>query len=465
MKQKFAFKKKTFAVLMGLLAVFLLVSSCTTDDKVPDLSDEGTNDWIYKVMTDYYLWNDDVPDKGNLNFSQSPDKFFESLLSKQDGVTYGGGWLTFSRIEKKEEETKSVTASDSYGFEFASYKSRDGFYYAWVLYVLPGSPAAEAGLERGDWIIAVGSDTPNVTNTSAFYNGGATTLLVADAITFQKKKELSIAASRAVEDTPFLKDSVYTINGKNIGYLVYNSFTSGPDDEGEEYDNRMKQIFAQFKAKNVNEFVLDLRYNQGGLVTCAQLMTSLLAPADALGKTFCIMEHNEKQSKSNEILLLKKNAELGNANLDLKRIYVLTGSVTASASEAVINCLIPYLTRSNITIIGGKTIGKRVGSNTFGTKEEYDWLLHPITLRIYNKDHNADYANGFEPDVKIEELAVGNEILPFGDTNEMLLSEAISRITGLKSQSARGEREGRILLAPSSLERKKTKGLIFESGK
>lgn len=472
MKQKFAFKKKTFAVLMGLLAVFLLVPSCTTDDKVPDLSDEGTNDWIYKVMTDYYLWNDDVPDKGNLNFSQSPDKFFKSLLSDQDGVKYGDGWLTFSRIEKKKEETKSVTASDSYGFEFASYNdSKTGFYYAWVIYVLPGSPAAEAGLERGDWIIAVGSDTPNVTNTSAFYSGGATTLLVADAvrennvITFQKKKNLSIAASRTVEDTPFLKDSVYTINGKNIGYLVYNSFTSGPDDEGEEYDNRMKQIFAQFKAKNVNEFVLDLRYNQGGLVTCAQLMTSLLAPADALGKTFCIMEHNEKQSKSNETLLLKKNAELGNANLDLKRIYVLTGSVTASASEAVINCLIPYLTRSNITIIGGKTIGKRVGGNAFGTKEEYDWLLHPITLRIYNADHNADYANGFEPDVKIEELAVGNEILPFGDTNEMLLSEAISRITGLKSQSARAESEGRILLAPSSLERKKTKGLIFESGK
>ena len=54
MKQKFALEKTTFAVLMGLLAVLLLVPSCTTDDKVPDLSDEGTNDWIYKVMTDYY---------------------------------------------------------------------------------------------------------------------------------------------------------------------------------------------------------------------------------------------------------------------------------------------------------------------------------------------------------------------------------------------------------------------------
>ena len=145
---------------------------------------------------------------------------------------------------------------------------------------MPGSPAAEAGLKRGDWIIAVGSETPNVTNTSAFYSGSETTFLLADVVrkgnevTFYKRKTISIAASRAVEDTPFLKDSVYTINGKKIGYLVYNNFSSGSDDESTAYDDRMKQIFAEFKAENVGEFVLDLRYNQGGLVTCAQLMTS-----------------------------------------------------------------------------------------------------------------------------------------------------------------------------------------------
>ena len=64
--------------------------------------------------------------------------------------------------------------------------------------------------------------------------------------------------------------------------------------------------------------------------------------------------------------------------------------------------------------------------------------------------------------MKIEELVIGNDLLPFGDTNEMLLSEALSQISGLKSLSARAESKGRILLTPSSLERKQTKGLIFE---
>ena len=120
--------------------------------------------------------------------------------------------------------------------------------------------------------------------------------------------------------------------------------------------------------------------------------------------------------------------------------------------------------RSNITLIGEKTIGKRVGANTFGTKEDYEWLVSPITLRIYNAEHNADYANGFAPDVQVEELVVGNQLLPFGDTNELLLSEAISRITGLKSQSVRTEVGERIKL-PLSFERKKKEGLLYDSAK
>lgn len=439
MKQWFIWRR--LVALIGIGGLLLGLSSCKSDDdEVADLSEEGTNDWIYKVMSNYYLWYEDMPEKDRLNFSQSPDKFFETLLSDEDGVQFGDDWLPFSSIEQKEEATKSISASDSYGFEFATYKSGNN-YYVWVLYVLPGSPAAEAGLKRGDWVIAVGSDTPNISNLSALQQGAATTFQLAEAkvegkkVTFYRTQSISVAASRAVEDTPFLKDSVYTIGGKRIGYLMYNSFTSGPNDETEVYDEQMKQLFAHFKSEQVSEFVLDLRYNPGGLLTSAQLMTSFLAPAEALGKTFCYQEYNDKQEKSNKETKFLKSTDLGNANLDLERIYVLIGSTTASASEAVINCLIPYMGRSNITIIGEQSIGKRVGSNIFGTKDDYDWLLHPITFRIYNADRTADYEGGFEPDVPVEELVIGNDLLPFGDTQELLLSEAISRITGANVRS------------------------------
>lgn len=448
--------KKGRVSYLWIVIGLLLLSACKGDDEIEKLSDEGTNDWIYRVMDAYYLWYEDIPEKSKLNFSQSPDKFFESLISKQDGVMFDGKWIPFSTIEQKENATKTITASDSYGFEYATFQ--DGkYYYAWVLYVLPGSPAADAGIKRGDWIVAVGSDTPNVTNSSAFRNGGATSFQLADAtvegktVVFRRRELVEIAASRSVEDTPFLKDSVYTIGGKRIGYLLYNGFTSGPNDEDDKYDEQMKDLFIRFKSEQVCEFVLDLRYNQGGLVTSAQLLTSFLAPVEALGKTFCYIDYNKKQENKNRKEKLYLNSQLGNANLDLKRLYVLTGTTTASASEAVINCLIPYIGRNNITIIGEKTVGKRVGSNVFGSKEKYGWLLHPIVLRIYNAERKADYANGFMPDIEVKELKVGNKLYPFGDTNELLLKEAISCIIGqqeLKSKTLNIVDEEELLAKP-----------------
>ncbi|MBR5298347.1 MAG: hypothetical protein IKU29_10845 [Parabacteroides sp.] len=461
------FMKKIKESSLWIIMSLLLFSACKSDDEVENLSDEGTNDWIYRVMDAYYLWYEDIPEKNNLNFSQSPDKFFESLLSSQDGVTFDGKWVLFSSIKQKEETTKGISESDSYGFEYATFKDNKN-YYAWVLYVLPGSPAADAGLKRGDWIIAIDSDTPNVTNVEAFSQGGATSFQLADAtvenktVVFRRRELVEIASSRAVENTPFLKDSVYTIGGKRIGYLLYNGFTSGPNDENDQYDEQMKDLFIRFKAQQVREFVLDLRYNQGGLVSSAQLLTSFLAPAEALGKTFCYIEYNKKQEEKNREELLYKNSQLDNANLDLDRLYVLTGSTTASASEAVINCLIPYMGRSNIILIGEKTVGKRVGSNVFGSKEKYGWLLHPIVLRIYNANHQADYANGFMPDMEVKELIVGKTLYPFGDTNELLFKEAIQQITGKqkKKRTSYTMVEDDYLYLKPFLNMKKVKGLI-----
>ncbi len=448
-------------VVLGLFICLVFTQSCKKDDNV-DTSDEGTNEWIYNTMTSYYLWYEDIPNKNTLDFSKSPDDFFASLLSSQDGVQYQNSWLTFSKIEKKTETTKSIDTSDSYGFEFASYKN-GSVYFAWVLYVLPNSPASEAGLKRGDWIVSVGSDAPNVTSTSTFAKGGATTFLLAKYSNkqFYKDKTISISASREVEDTPFLADSVYFVNGKTIGYLLYNTFASGPDNKDETYDTQLKQIFSMFKTKNVDEFILDLRYNQGGLVTSARLMTSYLVPVADLGKTFCSMEYNDKHTSENKNLALLKNSDLLNANLNLKRVYILTGNTTASASEAVINCLIPYLGRSNITLIGEKTIGKRVGSNTFGENEKYDWLLHPITLRIYNSSHNADYASGFSPDISLNEVVMGNELYPFGDIRDLLLGKAISLITGQTLKSEHVDYNGISNLVYPSIGHK-IKGLIYD---
>lgn len=457
-------RKEWMAILILISAV--LTFGCSDDKKIDiDPTDKTVNEWIYETMAGWYLWEDELP--ASPDYSLSPDKFFSSLLSDKDGVIFNKKHLYFSTIEKKDSQTKTISESDSYGFEFASFATQDGKYYAWVLYVVPGSAADKAGLKRGDWIVAKNSTTPNITSIDDYKSGSATKLTLAKYMgngVFQYLKEVEIGASQVLTFSPLLKDSVYSIDGRKIGYLLYDSFTKGPDNKDDSYNKEMEKIFQNFKSSNVNEFVLDLRYNGGGLVDCAQLLSSYLAPMDALGKTFCKLEYNSKHTSSNKTLSFLSISKLGNANLNLKRIAVLVGSTTASASEAVINCLSPYVGRSNIRIIGEKTIGKTVGSNTFGEKENYDWLIHPITLRIYNSDGKADYADGFTPDVELRELVAGNTLYPFGDTNEMLLKEALAWINGksTKSHMATKAESSNLTFVGFSFESRRGQGLIVE---
>ena len=81
----------------------------------------------------------------------------------------------------------------------------------------------------------------------------------------------------------------------------------------------------------------------GGLVNCAQLLASLLVRENVLGEPLCIMEYNDKNSNKNETLPLLKTTEVMAGNLNLQRLFVLTGSTTASASELIINSLRSYL--------------------------------------------------------------------------------------------------------------------------
>lgn len=459
--------------LVVALSLLVVCVACEKDDpKVDPSKDDSINEWIYSIMDTHYLWNNSLPAKNTLNMSQDPEKFFKSLLSEKDGKYINNVHYYFSTIEKKDTDTKTIRDGEpTYGFEFALYQPDDErFVYALVLYVLPGSPAYKAGLKRGNFIVGTGEGkVNNITDYNVLESGGEVVFNLAKYDPKGNGKlisdgSLKIGTAYIVENTPFLKDTVLNIRGKNIGYLAYNHFSSGPDGSNDKaWDNQMKEIFTNFKTKQVDEFVLDLRYNGGGLVSSSKLMSSYLAPSEALGDIFAFLKYNEKNSKNNSIMYFEKASSVAGANLNLNRLYVLTGMQTASASEAVINMLIPYLGRDKIKLIGNKTIGKNVGSNTFGEKQNYGYLLHPITLRIYNKEEEADYDDGFEPDIYLDELKFGQPMYELGEPEELLLSTAIQDMTGGgRSVSKSSLQDNRTQLIYQSLDRRGVKGLIID---
>ena len=438
-----------------LLGGSLLFGACGEDRTYQFVDKTERCQWIYDVMSQWYLWHDEMPMPSEAQFFGEPETFFNKLLAKKDKYSY---------IEMANADVYSTRAIDlrsSYGIDFALYvdpvtQSQSApERVARVLYVLPGSPADKAGIKRGQWITEIDNVHLSTKNYLGLVSGPATTLGISklnysnvDSIYWEPALLYNISASRYLEDNPFYVDTLYQLQGHRIAYLMYNRFSTGPNNTGNEtqYNSQMRTIFQEFKKLQPTDFILDLRYNSGGYLNCAQVLASLLAPEEAMGKIFCKLEFNESQaSNHNEVYLFDKTLT-GGASLGLPRLYIITSNLTASASESIINGLRPIMGDDNIILIGSRTEGKNVASLSF--KSPYDYTLHPIVATMFNGKGESDYSNGFTPNISVDELQSIAPLYPLGDVRETMLNTTLATILGYTdSQSTtRAENTSTIIL-------------------
>lgn len=428
-------------LLWGTLVLPIYLTSCGVDRWKEYAAQTETDRWIDDTMRVWYYWSDAIPHTNKLNYFQEPFAFFASLLSKED---------KFSTIDSLSSTATahSIPYTDySYGFQFTvnrvEVEGADNALFAQILYVADGSPASEIGLERGDWIIKMDGEFITEQTYKRLYGGSAMELTVGyyDAernaiVAYGQPKQ--IASARPVHDNPVHYKNVYASGSKRVGYLVYNHFSTGPTDNSHEYDNDLRSAFRYFESQQVNEFILDLRYNNGGLLSCAELLCTMLAPASALGQELGYLEFSERFDPQLVPFTLNSGLIGNGANLNLNTLYVLTGSQTASASEMVINCLAPYM---DVVIIGGTTVGKNMGSRNFSNPGQMI-TMNPIVCKIYNSEGKSDYESGFQPAYSgyvVNEMSDMSRFLPFGDTNEALLSTALGAIGGSMQPPAQEE--------------------------
>ena len=208
--------------------------------------------------------------------------------------------------------------------------------------------------------------------------------------------------------------------------MVYNKFETGTENDPQDttYSNLLKELFTNLKTANPDEFILDLRYNTGGYDICAQTLLSLLIPEEHLGKPLFYEKFNNKQEPQTRTLIAP--TEFKPYNLNLKRIYILTGPHTASASELVINALTPYMGKENVIILGTQTVGKNVGMSNI-KNETFGLSLWPVTSQVFNANGESDYSNGFTPHYPLDERNVVNW-LSLGNTEEYMLGNTLSLI-------------------------------------
>lgn len=454
--------RNTLTVIAGALFLPLCITSCGVDRWKGYAEQTQTDRWIDDTMRVWYYWADQIPHTNDLNYFQAPATFFASLLSDEDRFSVLDS-LSYTAT------TRSIPYTDySYGFQFTTnqveMEGADNALCAHILYVADGSPASDAGLERGDWIMAMDDSLITEDNYETLYGSGSMKLTVGYYDTAYNaivpySQPVQIASARAISDNPVHYTNIYERAGKRIGYLVYNHFSSGVTNGSSEYDESLRSASQYFASQQVDEFILDLRYNNGGLLSCAELMCTLLAPASALGQTLGYLEFNADIASEPMAFTLNSGLIGSGANLNLSRLYVLTSSQTASASEMVINCLKPYM---DVVVIGGTTVGKNQGSRTFSSPELMI-TMSPIVCKIYNAEGESDYESGFSPslsDYQVSETSDMARFLPFGDPDEALLSVALAAISGtLDTDTETDTRALKVTTLANSIDRRASRAV------
>ena len=341
----------------------------------------------------------------------------------------------------------------SSGFDYAVYPkdNTNTSAVALVNYVVPGSPAANAGIKRGDIITKVNGMPLTISNYSQLSQDqftvtrAATAVMTSTALVTTDSVENISITKVDIDENPVAFYKKYNYSGKNIGYLVYNGFKS-------DYNDELNAAFATMKADGITELVLDLRYNGGGSLETASALAQMIN-GNFTGQPYVYLDFNDKHNNEDGMEYLSNTVRTYNImnghpeqigqqqvnSLNLNRIYVLVSFQTASASELTVISLNKYVP---VTTIGNETYGKFVGSITlydspasdytsYSTRNTaHEWKLQPITFSYYNKDRDANPTGGIEPSHYINPYQAINNIKEFGNVSDPELKKALELISG-----------------------------------
>jgi carboxyl-terminal processing protease len=375
------------AVLAGAL------SACSGESSTEfDCSLQGQKAYVASIMSNYYLWYDQVP-AVDYAAASSPEELMQHMT-----YTEVDHW---SGMQRQQERAQFYDQGRFQGLGYTlGQDDAGGLRISWVH---EGSAAGRAGLDRGALIIGVNGRRIEDLSSAELGNE------LSQDVVVHRVQELD----GTVHDVELRQGDVEITSVKSvtilpsargpIGYLMFTTFVRPGEQE-------LEDAFAQFRAANVQELVIDLRYNSGGLLSTAAILASLIDSGGA-GKPLILETYNDLHPEMNRQRLM---FELPQA-VDVPRVVFLVTGRTASASEQVINGLKPYL---DVQVVGSRTLGKPVGADSW-THCEY--AIAPITFHSLNADGTGDYFDGIEPVCE-----VGDDLLHrLGDADEAQLHAAL----------------------------------------
>jgi len=409
--------------------------------------------WLRSWSHETYLWNDEIQDR-NPNSIADRVAYFDVLKTEElseTGSMREKDDFHFSESTEDFFDRRNSTASSGYGVRFAFIQSSAPNREIRVLFTEPNSPASavqngEVNFQRGALLIEIdGENVINGSDTDTL-NGGLFPEAAGETHSFTVRdpgsnsdRTFSIT-SQDIAPSPVNRTEVINTATGKVGYMLFNTFSPF------ESERSLNDAFTLLQNEDIDDLVLDLRYNGGGLVAvAAQLGYMIAGPTRTAGKTASLLQYNEDAGNTNPVtgevvtpfpfidegvgFSVSDGTPL--ATVDLPRVYILTTGSTCSASELVINSLrgIDY----DVVMIGDTTCGKPYG---FLPTDNCGRTYYTIQFRSVNDKGFGDYSDGFSPQDSTNQFSekspgctindnVSSTSSELGDENEALLAAAL----------------------------------------
>ena len=383
--------------VVGVIAVLFGVVEPAAA-QAPSCSATGQSIFVRDTLQELYLWYRNVPDADPARYA-SPEQYLEAVRLRPLDAT-------FSYVTSRAANDAFFSESQFIGLGLSTTVSGGEM---WVLQVFDGSPAAEAGLERGARIDVIdGRAVPALiaSGDSASAFGPAQAGLVV-TIAFRRRdgeRRTAAVRKRAVTIPTVSLARVFDMGGRKVGYLLFRNFVR-PSVAA------LDEAFAALREAGVSELVLDLRYNGGGLVDVAVHLASLIGGSTLRDQVFAESRHNDRNRRLNATHRFTNPPQA----LRLDRLVVIATQSSASASELVVNGLRPFMP---VVIVGDRTYGKPVGQYALPF---CDKVFAPVAFAMVNADGRGDYFGGLAAD-----CVAGDDVAhDLGSADEWSLAEAL----------------------------------------
>jgi carboxyl-terminal processing protease len=344
--------------------------------------------FVRDATYEWYLFPDLLPAQVNASQFATAQELLDFMTATARAQ---GKDRHFSYVTTQAADSSFLQEGEFIGFGFRVRIDGNRVYF---MEAFESSPASEAGISRGAELLAIDSGSgfvgvanilpgdPNLTNAFGPAEEGVVRgfRFSADGIVTDRSLTKRVVAIQPIPDDGVAVLTLPSNPAVKVGYVNLRTYITTAN-------TPLRNAFGQFGAQGINHFIVDLRYNGGGLISISEFLGDLFGQGRQADDVYSNLRFRSSKSAEDRTHFFDPQPE---SVAPVAIAFIGTGA-TASASEMTINSMRSWVTAAGL--IGADTYGKPVGQSAFDLTG-CETRLRLVTFRSTNRDEEGDYYDG-----------------------------------------------------------------------